>query len=536
MTDRAQALKALKKVAAKDSGTRIADLFALEPDRLSRMSIDAAGLFIDLSKQNWSQEGLDALLDLAQVTGVESRRAALFAGEVVNETEGRASLHPALRAADGAGFWALGEPIMAEVSRARWAMADFVYEVRSGGVTGATRQPFQSIVHIGIGGSDLGPRLVWDALRPIEPALDLRFVANIDPREMAEMLSGLDPETTLFVIASKTFTTQETLANAEAARDWLSEAVPEKGLSRHLVGVTAAPDRADAFGCGRTFAFGDWIGGRYSLWSAVGLSTAIALGWDIFERMLEGARTMDAHFLSAPLAVNAPVLMALAQVYNVEGLGRQARTVAPYAYGLRRLPAYLKQLEMESNGKGVKRDGSSLDTATGPIVFGEAGTNAQHAFFQQIHQGPVVVPAEFIVVGRTLGDQLQPPLWANALAQARALMVGRTVDQAEAEMVASGVPAEEAIRLAPHRAFAGNRPSTTILMDSLSPELLGALIALYEHKTFVEGVIWDINSFDQWGVELGKQLARTILDDVAHGAPSAEADASTQELLKRLML
>ena len=358
---------------------------------------------------------------------------------------------------------------------------------------------------------------------------------------MAEALAGLDPETTLIVVVSKTFTTQETLANAELAKAWLAASLSPRRMAKHLVGVTAAPEKAEAFGCGRTFGFRDWVGGRYSLWSAVSLSVAVALGWDVFERVLDGARAMDQHFLEADLERNAPVLLALAQVFNVEGLGRQARTVAPYAHGLRRLPAFLQQLEMESNGKRVKRDGSPVDTATGPIVFGEPGTNGQHAFFQQIHQGPQVIPAEFVVVAHTSeaaadAGEGDAPLWSNALAQAQALMVGKTEAEARAEMLASGMDAAEADRLAPHRAFPGNRPSTTILMDALTPEAVGALIALYEHKTFVEGVIQDINSFDQWGVELGKVLAKAILKDVAAGAPSEGLDPSTAELMKRLMV
>ncbi len=541
MTARSQALTMLRAVARKDAGGRIVHQFATDPGRIERMGVEAAGLYLDLSKQSWSAEGFEAALDLARTCDVEGRRDALFAGEAVNNTEGRAVLHPALRAADGAGFHALGEPVSAEVDAVRAAMAAFATDIGSGAETGGAKQPFTAIVHIGIGGSDLGPRLLWDALRPLEPVIDLRFVANIDPRDMGEALAGLDPETTLVVVVSKTFTTQETLANAALAKAWLAESVSPKRLGKHLVGVTAAPDKAGAWGCGRTFGFRDWVGGRYSLWSAVSLSVAVALGWDVFERVLAGARAMDAHFLEASLEVNAPVLLAMAQVFNVEGLGRPARTVAPYAHGLRRLPAFLQQLEMESNGKRVKRDGSPVDTATGPVVFGEPGTNGQHAFFQQIHQGPQVVPAEFVVVGHTSEGEMDArqgdaPLWSNALAQAQALMVGQTEAQARADLLASGVSAEEADRLAPHKTFPGDRPSTTILMDALTPEAVGALLALYEHKTFVEGVIWDINSFDQWGVELGKVLAKAILADVAAGEPSAGLDPSTSELMKRLMV
>lgn len=541
MTARTQALTMLRAVAKKDAGGRIVHQFATDPRRTERMGVEAAGLYVDLSKQSWSAEGFEAALDLARTCDVEGRRNALFAGEAVNNTEGRAVLHPALRAADDADFHALGEAVSKEVTATRAELARYAVDIGSGAETGGTKQPFTAIVHIGIGGSDLGPRLLWDALRPLEPTIDLRFVANIDPRDMAEALAGLDPETTLVVVVSKTFTTQETLANADLAKAWLAESLSPRRMVKHLVGVTAAPDKAKEWGCGRTFGFRDWVGGRYSLWSAVSLSVAVALGWDVFERVLDGARAMDEHFLTADLEKNAPVLMALAQVYNVEGLNRPARTVAPYAHGLRRLPAFLQQLEMESNGKRVKRNGKPVDTATGPIVFGEPGTNGQHAFFQQIHQGPMVVPAEFVVVGHTSEGRLDDregdaPLWSNALAQAQALMVGKTEAEARAELIAAGADEAEADRLAPHKTFPGDRPSTTLLMDALTPEAVGALLALYEHKTFVEGVIWDINSFDQWGVELGKVLAKAILKDVAAGEPSAGLDPSTAELLKRLMV
>jgi glucose-6-phosphate isomerase len=289
-------------------------------------------------------------------------------------------------------------------------MAQYATAVREGHETGATGKPFKAIVHVGIGGSDLGPRLIWDALRPLDPAIDIRFVANIDPRDMAEALTGLEPETTLVIVVSKTFTTQETLANAELAMAWLAAALPEDGRDKHFIGVTASPERAQAFGCGRTFAFRDWVGGRYSLWSAVSLSCVVGLGPEVFGRLLDGARAMDEHFQSAPLAANAPVLMAMAQVWNVDGMKRRARTVAPYAHGLRRLPAFLQQLEMESNGKRVRRDGSPATRGTCPVVFGEPGTNGQHAFFQQIHQGPEVVPAEFVVVRRTDGEMVEAAL------------------------------------------------------------------------------------------------------------------------------
>ncbi len=526
---------AFDQAAAEAASARIVDQFAADPDRLARMSVEAAGLYLDLSKQSWTRAAFDACLDLARASDVEGRRAALFAGEAVNLTEGRAVLHPALRAAPGADFKALGEPVSAEVDAVRADMKAYADAVRSGAEAGATGKTFEAIVHVGIGGSDLGPRVVWDALRPLDPAIDLRFVANIDPRDMAEALTGLDPETTLVVVVSKTFTTQETLANAEAAKAWLAASLPAEGMTKHFIGVTAAPDKAAAFGCGRTFAVRDWVGGRYSLWSAVSLSCGIALGWDVFERMLAGAADMDAHFVSAPLERNGPILLALAQVFNVDGLNRPARTVAPYAHALRRLPSFLQQLEMESNGKRVHRDGTPVTRQTCPVVFGEPGTNGQHAFFQQIHQGPEVVPAEFVIVAKTHADEPESPLWSNALAQGQALMLGKTTEAAKAEGLAQGLSDEEATRLASHRTFTGNRPSTSIIMDRLTPGTLGALLALYEHKTFVEGVIWDINSFDQWGVELGKVLAKAILKDVDAGGPSANLDPSTAALMTRLM-
>ena len=526
---------AARDAASPGGGARIVDQFAADPQRVARMSVEAAGLYVDLSKQSWTADGLAACLELARSAGVEAARGRLFGGEAINSTEGRAVLHPALRAAKGGDFRALGEPVSAEVDAVRADMAAYATAVRDGSETGATGKAFTAIVHVGIGGSDLGPRVVWDALKPLQPQIDLRFVANIDPRDMAEALTGLDPETTLVVVVSKTFTTQETLANAEAAKAWLAAGLPEAGRDKHFIGVTAAPDKAAAFGCARTFAFRDWVGGRYSLWSAVSLSCVIALGPDVFEGLLAGAAAMDRHFVAAPLENNAPVLMALAQIWNVDGLGRPARTVAPYAHGLRRLAAFLQQLEMESNGKRVHRDGSPVTRQTCPVVFGEPGTNGQHAFFQQIHQGPQVVPAEFVIVSKTHEDAPESPLWSNALAQGQALMTGKTTEEARSELLASGADAAEADRLASHKTFPGNRPSTAIVMDRLTPETLGALLALYEHKTFVEGVIWDINSFDQWGVELGKVLAKAILKDVAAGGPSPELDPSTASLLTRLL-
>jgi glucose-6-phosphate isomerase len=409
--------------------------------------------------------------------------------------------------------------------------------IRSGAIRGAGGDPFRTIVHIGIGGSDLGPRLVWEALRPVDAPIELRFAANVDPSEIAAALAGLDPASTLVVAVSKTFTTQETLANAEAARAWLRAALGEDGARAHFAAVSAAPDKAQAFGVDpdRVFAFWDWVGGRFSVWSAVGLSCAIALGWEAFEGFLGGAAAMDAHFVSAPLARNAPVLLAMAQIWNRNGLGRGARAVVPYAQRLRLLPAFLQQLEMESNGKRVRRDGRPVLRATAPVVFGDAGTNGQHAFFQLLHQGTDVIPVEFVAVAANPDGPggMQAKLLANCLAQAEALLVGRSEAEVVAELQARGLPDPAVRTLAPQRTFPGDRPSSLILMDRLTPEALGALLALYEHKTLVEGVVWEINSFDQWGVELGKSLATRILGEL-EGGPALPHDPSTAALVARL--
>ena len=516
--------------------TPILSLYADEPDRLDRLTLDAAGLHLDLSKQPLSAEGLEAGLALARASGVEARRAALFAGEEVNPSEHRAVLHPALRAPEG-DFHALGQPVSGEVRETLARMRSLADDVRFGDARGATDLPFEAIVHIGIGGSDLGPRLLWEALRPAQPPIDLRFAANVDGAEITAALHGLNPATTLVVCVSKTFTTQETLANAEVARDWLRAHLGEKDARKHFVAVSAAPDRAEAFGIdrNRVFDFWDWVGGRFSVWSAVSLSCAIALGWDAFQGFLAGARAMDQHFLEAPLARNAPVLLALAQVMNRDGLGRAARAVVPYARRLALLPAFLQQLEMESNGKRARPDGHPALRATAPVVFGDAGTNGQHAFFQMLHQGTDVVPLEFIAVAHQ--DEgpagLHRKLLSNVIAQAEALLVGRSEADVRAELEARGMASAEIDTLAPQRAFPGDRPSTMIVLDRLTPESLGALIALYEHKVLVEGVLWQINSFDQWGVELGKSLAGRVLAELEGGPPQPH-DPSTAALIARL--
>jgi glucose-6-phosphate isomerase len=536
MTDLTAAWDRLLQAAAGADERRIVSLFDAEPERMARLCVTAAGLELDLSKQPWSLDDLDAALALAKAADVEAARGRLFAGEPVNASEGRAALHMALRAPKGSDFRAQGEPVSAEVEATRARMADFAQKVRSGALTGATGKPFRAVLHIGIGGSDFGPRLVWEALRPVASAIQVRFAANVDPAEMAFALAGLDPAETLVVVVSKTFTTQETMTNAQTARAWLRAALGPAG-DAHLVAVSTALDRVEAFGvpADQVFGFRDWVGGRYSVWSSVGLSCEIGLGPEVFERLLAGAAAMDDHFRAAPLATNAPVLLALAHVFNRNGLGRPVRAVVPYAQRLHLLPNFLQQLEMESNGKRVTAAGRPVAHATAAAVFGDAGTNVQHAFFQLMHQGADVIPIDILAVCEASeGDPAaQRILLANAVAQAEALMVGRPESEVRAELAARGLSAAEIDRLAPQRTFPGDRPSAFILLDRLTPERLGALLALYEHKTFVEGVLWEINSFDQWGVELGKTLASRVLSEL-EGGPAGTHDPSTSRLIGEL--
>jgi glucose-6-phosphate isomerase len=536
MPDTAEAWRALETDAAAAQSRSILSLFETEAGRLEGLTVEGAGLTLDLSKQPWSMAGFVAAVVLARLAGVEQKRAELFSGAAINTSEDRAVLHPALRAARGADFWAKGEPVSAEVEEVRGRIKAFADGVRSGEITGVTGKPFTAIVHIGIGGSDLGPRLMWEALKPLQPRIELRFAANVDGSEIAQALAGLDAETTLVTVVSKSFTTQETMANGKGARDWLRAALGPAG-DTHLLAVSANPAAVAEFGVSqeRLFAFRDWVGGRYSIWSAVGLSCAVALGADAFEAFLGGGAAMDAHFLKTPLERNAPVLLALAQVFNRNGMGRAARAVIPYSQRLRLLPAFLQQLEMESNGKRVTVEGRPVSHATAPVVFGEPGTDAQHAFFQMLHQGTDVVPVEFIGVARN--DEgpsgAHKKLLSNLLAQAEALMIGRSEADVRSELAATGLDEDAIAALAPQRTFPGDRPSTLIMMDRLTPQALGALIALYEHKVLVEGCLWEINSFDQWGVELGKALAGRILPEL-EGGPAQAHDPSTAAWIERL--
>ena len=523
----------LHEHAERLRGATLRQLFADDPGRVERLSVSAADLYLDCSKQLLDGPALDALRELAQRRGVAERVAAMFAGEHVNSTEDRAVLHTALRRPPGEPLVVDGQDVAAEVQGVLERMTAFAEQVRSGAWQGATGQSITTVVNIGIGGSDLGPRMVVRALRRwTDPSLQVRFVANVDGADLEAALEGLDPARTLFVVASKTFTTAETLANAAAARAWLVDALGDDGaVARHFVAVSTNAPEVRAFGIDEQnmFGFWDWVGGRYSLTSAVGLSIMLGVGPEQFRELLAGFAEIDEHFRTAPLADNLPVLMALVGYWDREVLDLATLAVLPYAQDLELLPAYLQQLDMESNGKRVTRDGSPVAGQTGPIVWGQPGTNGQHAFYQLLHQGTTVVPCDFLAFSAPLSrfaDQ-HDVLMANCFAQSQALAFGRTREEVEA----SGVdPA-----LAPHRTFPGNRPSSTLLASALTPRTLGQIVAAYEHKVFVQGVLWDVNSFDQWGVELGKTLAKELqarLDGSSDGDDS-DLDASTRRLLER---
>ncbi len=513
------------------------DLFAEDHERFERFSIRFGEMLLDYSKNRVVPQTMALLRALARAAGVEQWTQRMFAGEIINTTEQRAVLHTALRDRDATAVRVQGVDVMPAVRDTLAGMRRFTDAVRGGAWLGASGRPVTSVVNIGIGGSDLGPAMVTDALvAEAASSLDVRFVSNVDGAHLATTLADLDPATTLFVIVSKTFTTQETLANAHSARTWLVQRLGQgTDVSRHFVAVTSETDRARAFGvdAANVFEFWDWVGGRYSLWSAVGLSVALAVGMDAFEALLDGGHAMDRHFLEADFECNMPVTLALLGVWYSNFLGADAHAVIPYDQRLRRLPAFLQQLDMESNGKRVDRDGRAVSCGTGPVVFGEPGTNAQHAFFQLLHQGTRLVPADLIGIAHTdfpLGDQ-HVMLVANFLAQGVALMRGKTIEEVTAELTRAGLGAEEVARLAPHRCYPGNHPTNAIVLRRLDPRNLGALIALYEHKVFVQGVIWGINSFDQWGVELGKQIAGTLLPAVAGEPTAVLSDGAVRGLL-----
>ncbi|MBP2313225.1 glucose-6-phosphate isomerase [Azospirillum soli] len=517
---------------------RMRDLFAADPDRFNRFSLEACGLLFDYSKNRITGETVPLLLDLARQQQVEQWRDRMFAGERINITEDRAVLHTALRNRSNRPVVVDGQDVMPEVNGVLRRMERFVRQVRDGAWTGYSGQQITDVVNIGIGGSDLGPVMVTEALTPyLHPQIGIHFVSNVDGTHLTETLEWLDPETTLFVIASKTFTTQETLTNAHSARRWFLEtAGDEAHIAKHFVAVSTNEAEVRKFGIdpANMFGFWDWVGGRYSLWSAIGLPIALGIGMDRFTELLSGAHAMDEHFRTAPLDRNMPVLMAMLGVWYVNFWDAKSHAVLPYDQYLHRFPAYLQQLDMESNGKSVDREGNRVHYATGPVVFGEPGTNGQHAFYQLIHQGTELVPCDFVAPATThnpIGDHHRI-LLSNFFAQPEALMRGKTADEVRAEMTKAGKPPAEIESLVPHRVFEGNKPSNSILFKKLDPATLGALIALYEHKVFVQGIVWNINSFDQWGVELGKQLAGKILPELQDGPNAALThDSSTSGLI-----
>lgn len=527
----------LQQLFDSSQGTTLRELFAADADRASALTFDAAGLHVDLSKNLIDAEILSALLELAQQAGVEDHRADMFAGKHINTTEDRAVLHTALRIPVEDDLVIDEQDIAVDVHEVLGRMRDFATALRSGKWLGHTGHTIKKVVNIGIGGSDLGPAMAAQALRSYEVAgISAEFVSNVDPSDLSKTLDGLDAGSTLFIIASKTFTTQETLANAHAARRWLLEQFDgdESAVSKHFVAVSTNAEKVAEFGIdtNNMFGFWNWVGGRYSVDSAIGLSLMCTIGPLDFMRFLEGFHAMDEHFRTAPLEANVPALMALLSIWYTNFHGAQSHAVLPYSEDLGRFPAYLQQLTMESNGKSVRHDGSQVSTTTSPIYWGEPGTNGQHAFYQLIHQGTHLIPADFIGFARPKEDfptadgsgSMHDLLMGNFFAQTKVLAFGKTAEEISAEGVAE--------ELVAHKVMPGNRPTTTIVAEELTPAVLGSLIALYEHIVFVEGAIWDINSFDQWGVELGKQQANDLAPAVSGDADIETGDSSTDELVK----
>ncbi len=515
---------------------KLRDLFADEPNRFKEFSVDAAGLFLDYSKNRLNRKTVQLLCALARERGVEERREAMFNGEKINTTENRAVLHTALRAPRGSALEVDGQDVNHDVHAVLDRIKLFTDRVRSGEWLGHTGKAITDVVNIGIGGSDLGPEMVCRALRTFtHPRLTMHFVANVDGHDLDAVLSRVNPETTLFVIASKTFTTAETMLNAGSARKWFLQSASEDALPKHFVAASTNTKGVTAFGidAANMFPFWDWVGGRYSIWSAIGLPVALAIGAEQFNDFLAGAHAMDVHFRSAPLEQNMPVLMGLIGIWNRNFLGSTSISIAPYHQDLSQFADYLQQLEMESNGKRVTRNGDPLNYETCPAVWGNVGTNGQHAYFQLLHQGTDVIPVDFIIALKAAHHLPghQASLLANCFAQSEAFMRGKTAEEVRTDLQGQQLPEAEIAALLPHKTFPGNRPSNTILMENLTPHSLGSLIALYEHKVFVQGVIWDVNSFDQWGVELGKVLAKNIQIELTGSTQTLAHDGSTNGLI-----
>jgi len=533
--------KALEQHHADVARTSLRELFAHDDNRFNKFQLSAAGIFLDYSKNHITQQTHELLLSLANACDVRSKIAGLFRGDIVNTTERRAALHSALRNRGNTPIQVNGEDVMPQVRNVLLRMRQFTDKVRNGDWTGYTQQSITDVVNIGIGGSDLGPLMAVEALAPFaHERLRMHFVSNVDASHLVSTLNKLNPQSTLFIVASKTFTTQETLTNAHSARQWLLDNGASKtDIAKHFVALSTNADAVAAFGIDtdNMFGFWDWVGGRYSLWSAIGLTLALSIGMDRFEQFLQGAYEMDTHTATAELDSNLPVTLALLTIWYNNFWGAPSHLIAPYDQYLHRFPAYLQQLAMESNGKSVHTDGSHVAMATGPVVWGEPGTNGQHAYFQLLHQGTHLIPTDFIMALQSLNPlgEHHALLMANCFAQSEALMMGKTEPELRKEMQAAGASDDEIARLAGHRTFQGNRPSNTLLLQQLTPQALGALIALYEHKIFVEAAIWDINPFDQWGVELGKQLASSIYQEMSDGLTVCAHDVSTNGLINRAL-
>jgi len=529
----------LKDAVSSTSATAIREAFAADPERFDKYHAWFQDLLIDFSKTAVNDTILGLLEELTHAAGVPAKREAMFSGEIINITEKRAVLHTALRNRSNLPVIVDGKDVMPDVNAVLAAMGNFAEGIRSGAIMGATGKKITDVVNIGIGGSDLGPAMTTLALAPYHDGPRLHYVSNIDAAHIADTLKLLHADTTLFIIASKTFTTIETMTNAQTARAFIAETLGEAAVKHHFAAVSTALDKVAAFGIDseRVFGFWDWVGGRYSIWSAIGLPLMIAIGQDDFAQFLEGAHAMDNHFRSAPFNRNIPLLLGLIGYYQRNILGYTSRAVIPYDQRLSRFPAYLQQLDMESNGKGVVMDGSPVAGSSGPVVWGEPGTNGQHAFFQLLHQGTDIIPVEFMIAKQGFEHKLHYQhelLMSNCLAQSQALLKGRTVAEAKAQLLAQGWEDEKADQIAPHRYFSGNRPSITFVYDKLTPFALGRLIALYEHRVFVEGVLFGINSFDQWGVELGKELATGLLPVVQGKKGTEGLDSSTAGLVAAL--
>jgi len=527
------AWKALKAHFEQVKAVHMRDLFAEDPQRFEKYSTQMEDILLDFSKNRMTDETFELLCNLAREVGVEQWRDRMFEGEPINISEYRPVLHTALRNRGNTPVFVDGEDVMPKVNRVLQQIRYFSERVRGGHWRGYSGHLIKDIINIGIGGSDLGPHVVCDAMKPFaQRGMNVHFVSNIDPTHLTEILKFVNPESTLFVVSSKSFTTQETMMNAHSARDWFVRMTGSgKAVSRHFVAVSSNMQAATDFGIlpENIFEFWDWVGGRYSLWSAIGLPIVLYLGMDHFEAMLEGAYAMDEHFKNTPIEKNIPVVLALLGVWYNNFFDAQSHAVMAYNQYLRRLPAHLQQLDMESNGKTISREGKRVDYLTGPIIWGETGSNCQHAFFQLLHQGTKPVPADFLIPAKTrspLGQQ-HSVLLSNFLAQTRALMLGKTEEEARKELEKEGISEEKICEVLPHKIFEGNKPTNSIMFEELDPRTMGALLAMYEHKIFVQGVIWNINSFDQWGVEIGKQLADEIIEGLSAREKSNDYDSST---------